>query len=126
MQAAFCQRGTYVHEAKSSNSGIGLALAKVRSSQVRPAKVGMRPGKPKDWVWIRPAIQNCWKEFLSLLFSTSKLGGNLTIVKSFEEAGGWEGVHSVLTYSWERRQSILEHPGESLKSLLAGDRGSLE
>lgn len=32
MQAVFCQRGTYVHEAKSSNSGIALALAKVRSS----------------------------------------------------------------------------------------------
>lgn len=32
MQAAFCQRGTYVHEAKSSNSGIALALVKVRSS----------------------------------------------------------------------------------------------
>lgn len=31
-----------------SNSGIALALAKVRSSKVRPAKVGVRPGKPKD------------------------------------------------------------------------------
>lgn len=92
MQAGvFCQRGTNVHKAKSFNSGIALALAKVRSSKVRPAKVGVRPGKPKDWVWIRPTIQSYWKEFLSLLFSTSKLGGNLAIVQSFEEAGGGEG-----------------------------------
>lgn len=67
-----------------------VALAKVRSPGVRPAKVGVRPGKPKDWVWIRPTIQSYWKAFLSLLFFNSKLGGNLTIVQSFEEAGDGE------------------------------------
>lgn len=46
----FCRRGTNVHKAKSFNSGIALALAKVRSSRVRPAKVGVRPGKPKNLV----------------------------------------------------------------------------
>lgn len=122
----FCQRGANVHKAKSFNSGIALALAKVRSCKVRPAKVGVRPGKPKDWVWIRPTIQSYWKEFLSLLFFTSKLGGNLAIVQSFEEAGGGEGVYTVLTYRWEWRQRILGQPGEALKSLLAGDRGCLE
>lgn len=81
-----------LHKDKSFNSEIALALAKVRSSKVRPAKVEVRPDIPKDWVWIRPAIQSYWKEFLSLLFSTSKLGGNLAIVQSFEEAGGGEGA----------------------------------
>lgn len=117
MQASvFCQRGKNVHMTKSFNSGIALVLAKVRSSKVRPAKVGVRPGEPKDWVWIRPTIQSSWMEFLSLLFSTSKLGGNLAIVQSFEEAGGGDGVHTVLTYRWEWRQRILRHPGEALKS----------
>lgn len=44
----FCQRGTNVPKAKPFNSRIALALAKVRGSKVRPAKVGVRPGKPKD------------------------------------------------------------------------------
>lgn len=88
MQAGvFCQRGTNVHKGKSFNGGIVLALAKVRRFKVRPAKVGVRPGKPKDWVWIRPTIQSHWKTFLSLLFFASKLRGNLAIVQSFEEAG---------------------------------------
>lgn len=113
--SVFCQNGK-----KSFNSEISPASAKVS------AKFGVKPGKPKDWVWIRPTIQSYWKEFLSLLFFTSKLGGNLGIVQSFEEAGGGEGVYTVLTYRWEWRQRILGQPGEALKSLLAGDRGCLE
>lgn len=37
-----------MHKAKSFNSGIALALAKVRRPKVSPAKVGVRPVKPKD------------------------------------------------------------------------------
>lgn len=37
-----------MHKAKSFNSGIAPVLAKVRSPRVKLAKVGARPGKPKD------------------------------------------------------------------------------